>query len=226
MSVAIGAWLAAAAGGVTGAFEVRLRLQSSPRRSVLLGVVGGAVIGALAYGAFVVAGLAVSLLTFSSAPDPGPALLCVIIGCAALLVLRAVHSAVAPRFGMPQRRSPSEPRTLDDLIKARPRGGPSTMWLGGVGFASLPLVYGIRCVVTQRGELGTLIWPSEVQGAPAIALGLGWIGVGLFLHFHFFFGLHPTLEVYSRRGKSIALIVAGMGLTAAGAWSVFARVSL
>ncbi|HLG56351.1 MAG TPA: hypothetical protein VI485_13530 [Vicinamibacterales bacterium] len=225
MSVAIGAWLAAVAGGLTGVLEGRLRPRTSPRSSVLAGAVGGAVIGALAYGAFVVAGFAVSLLTFSSAPDPWPALLCVIIGCATLLVLRTVHSAVAPRFGMPQRRSPSEPRTFEDLIKARPRGGPSTMWLGGVGLASLPLIYGISCVVTRRGELGTMIWPSEVQGAPAIALGVGWIGVGLFLHFHFFFGLHHTLAEYSRRGKSIALIVAGLGLTVAGAWSVFAQVS-
>jgi hypothetical protein len=82
----------------------------------------------------------------------------------------------------------------------------------------------VSCIVTRRGELGTIIWPSAVEGGPAIALGVGWIGVGLFFHFHFFFGLHTTLQAYSRRGKSIALVVAGTGLTVAGAWSVFAQV--
>lgn len=52
------------------------------------------------------------------------------------------------------------------------------MWLGGVGLALLPLLYGIRCMVTQRSELGTTVWRSEVEGGAAIAIGVGWIGVG------------------------------------------------
>jgi hypothetical protein len=223
MTVVLGAWLAAAAGGVTGMVDVRLR-QGPQRGSVILNAIGGAVIGALSYGTFLVAGLVVGILTFSTRPDPWPALICVIVGCAALLAVRAVHSAIAPRFGMPERRSPSQGRSFDDLIEARPRGGSPTMWLGGVGVALLPLLYGVSCIVTRRGELGTIIWPSAVEGGPAIALGVGWIGVGLFFHFHFFFGLHTTLQAYSRRGKSIALVVAGTGLTVAGAWSVVAQV--
>jgi hypothetical protein len=222
MSVAVGAWLAAVAGAATGIVDVLLRRPS--RGSILLNALAGSAIAVLAYGVFVVAGVAVSVLTFGSAPDAWPALLCVLFGCVTVLVGRGVHSALAPRFGMPERRSASQPRTLTDLIDARPRGGSPTMWLGGVGFALLPLIYGISCIVTRRGELGTMIWPSEVEGGAAIALGVGWIGVSLFLHFHFFFGLHSRLAAFSRRGKSIALVVACAGLTLAGAWSVFAQV--
>jgi hypothetical protein len=224
MSVATGAWLAAVAGGATGALDVLVR-RTPARGSVWLRVFGGAAIGAAAYAMFVAAGMVVSVLTFGSTPDAGPALISVIVGCAAFLLLRGLHAVVAPRFGMPERRrAPSERRTLTDLIGAQPRGGAPTMWLGGVGFALLPLIYGISCIITRRGELGTVIWPSEVQGAAAIALGVGWIGVGLFLHFHFFFGLHVGLASFSRRGKAVALVMAGAGLTLAGAWSVFTQI--
>ena len=93
---------------------------------------------------------------------------------------------------------------------------------GGVALALLPLTYGIDCILTRRGAIGSPLWNSEVEGFGAIALGLGWIGVAMFLHFHFFFGLHPRLEAYSRRGKSVALVVACAGLTIAGAWSIVA----
>jgi hypothetical protein len=221
MNAVAGAIFAAAAGCLTGVVDVRFR---TPHGSVFVGALGGMVIAVLAYAMFIAAGMVISLLTFGSAPDVWPALLCVIIGCVVFLLVRTVHSAIAARFGMPERRDSSTPRRLDDLIEAQPRGGPPTMWLGGVGLALLPLAYGISCIVTQRGELGTTIWRSEVQGVAAIALGMGWIGVGLFLHFHFFFGLHSRLSAFSRRGKSIALVVACAGLTIAGAWSVFAQV--
>jgi MFS family permease len=224
MSIVGGAWLSAALGSVTGVAEAYLRRRTPPRNSVILGALAGGVIGGLAFATFIIAGFAVSLLTFSGPPDAGPALLTVIIGCAALLLVRGLHSVLAPRFGLPERPGPSGRRSLEDLISARPRGGRPTMWLGGVGFAALPMLYGIRCIVTRQGELGTLIWPSALEGGPAIALGVGWLGIGLFLHFHFFFGLHPRLEGYSRRGKSLALLMATSGLTIAGAWSVLARV--
>ena len=219
MTVAIGAWLAAAAGGFAGAFFVRL---GSARGSMLLGALVAAVLAAVAYFAFLVVGLVIGVLTFSTEPDPGPALLSVVIGCAGLLVMRAIHSAISPGLGMAEPRRRSEGRNIADLIEARSRGGAPTMWIGGVALALLPLTYGIGCILTRRGEFGTLLWNSELEGFGAIALGIGWIGVAMFLHFHFFFGLHPTLEAYSRRGKSVALVVACAGLTIAGAWSVVA----
>jgi hypothetical protein len=259
ISLVTGAWLAAMAGAVTGALDVRLRSAPSGMSAVARALAGAA-IAAFAYAAFVVVGMVLSLLTFSGAPDAWPALLSVIIGCVALLLVRMLHAALAPRFGMPERRAPSarptleefiaaqgddpaiasalgrlkaaptsvsrapsERRTVADLIDAQPCGGSPTMWLAGVGLALLPLVYGISCIVTRRGELGTTLWRSEVQGGPAIALGVGWIGVGLFLHFHFFFGLHSRLAAFSRRAKSVALVMALAGLGVAGTWSVFAQ---
>jgi len=223
-SVAVGAWFAAVAGAATGLVDVLLRRDAhawAPGRALV-----GAVLALLSYGAFVTVGAALSLLTFANSPDGWPALVAVFLGCVAFLAMRGLHTAIAPRFGLPARRAGAQPRTLTDVINARARGGSPTMWLGGVGLALLPLTYGVSCIVTQRGELGTTIWRSEVQGAAAIALGLGWIGVGLFLHFHFFFGLHSRLSAFSRRGKSVSLVMACAGLTIAGAWSVLAQVPL
>jgi hypothetical protein len=181
--------------------------------------VAGGLIALASYGAFLVAGLVVGLLTWNPSLEPWPALLGVIVGCAAMIGVRALHSTLAPRFGMPERR-PSERRSLDDIIEAQPRGGAPTMWLGGVGLALLPLLYGVSCIVTQRGELGTTIWRSELEGGAAIALGIGWIGVGIYLHCHFFFGLHPALMRHSRRGKLVGVALACVGLTVAAAWSI------
>ena len=217
MTVAIGAWLAAAVGGFTGAIAVRLRAAGG---SMLFGALVGAFLAALAYGGFLVVGFVVGLLTFSTAPAPGPALLGVVIGCAVLLVMQAINSVIAPRFGLPEGHRRPHGRGVANLIEARARGGAPTMWLAGVALALLPLTHGIRCVVTQQTEIGTQFWKSEVEGFAAIGVGLGWIGVALFLHFHFFFGLHPRLEEYSRRGKSVALVVACAGLMTAGLWSI------
>ena len=109
-------------------------------------------------------------------------------------------------------------------VRLRPEPQQGAALLGAVAGGIIGvLAYGIRCIVTQR-ELGTIIWPSEVEGGAAIALGVGWIGVGLYLHFHFFFGLHRGLARHSRRGKSIGLVLACAGLTVAGDWSVIGRV--
>lgn len=71
MTVGLGAWLAAAAGALSGVVEVRLRPEPQ-RGSALLGAVAGGIIGVLAYGAFLVAGLVIGLLTWSTAPEPWP----------------------------------------------------------------------------------------------------------------------------------------------------------
>jgi hypothetical protein len=114
-------------------------------------------------------------------------------------------------------------RSFDDFLEAEPRGGAATMWFGGVALALLPLAYGLRCIVTLTGDVGATIFGSTVSGAAAVALGVGWIGVALFLHFHFFFGLHPALKAHSRRGKVIAVFMAGLGLVIAAGWPLFDR---
>jgi hypothetical protein len=216
MSLALGAVLSAIAGAFTGVLDAWLR----DKGSVIGRAIAGAGIAAACYGLFIIVGLVVGLLTFSTTPAPWPALIGVVLGGAAFLVVRLIHSAAASHFGMPERLDRSQPRSFDDLLDARPRGGAATMLIGGVVAPLLPIWYGVNCILTRRGELGHTLFPSEVEGAPAIALGLGWIGVGLFLHFHFFFGLHPALQAHSRRGKTIAVVIGCAGLMVAYAWAM------
>lgn len=222
MPLSLGAWLSAAAGALTGALFAHIRSRDPSRKRLIGTAIGGALIAALCYGVFLLAGLVIGVLTFSSTPDPGPALICVLLGCAAFLLLTWLASVLRPRFGMPPpdvvRR-----RGLAAVLDAQPSGGTTTMWLAGVGLALLPALYGLQCLVTRKGKLGTTLWPSTVEGGAAIALGLGWIAVGAFLHFHFFFGLHPERRRFSRPGKLAAMVVACAGLSIAGVWSAFAK---
>ncbi|MGH7729943.1 MAG: hypothetical protein ACRENJ_01685 [Candidatus Eiseniibacteriota bacterium] len=220
MSIAMGAWLAAAAGLVTGPIAAHIRRPSPARGSVIAWALLGALLGAATYAAFLAAGFVVSLLTFGSPVDPVPALLCVLVGCPAFLVLTWLQSVLERhrRRGEPR----GAPRRCDFrvLLESRPAARPTTMWLAGVGVASLPALYGLQCLWTRTGSLGTLIWPSAVEGGAAIALGLGWIGVGVFLHLHYCLSLYPSLEPHRRTAKLLALIAACAGLSIAGAWSV------
>ena len=222
MSIAMGAWLAGASGLVVGWVWAHVRHRASSRVSVVVAAVLGALLAALAYGAFLAAGVVISFMLFSGSPDAGPALLCVVIGSAVFLLLTWVQSVLAPHTPLESPGRASGTRGFQDLLDRHPVGGAAKMWLSGVGLALLPAVYGVQCLWTRTGSLGTLIWRTTVHGGPAIALGLGWIGVGAFLHFHFFFGLHPRLRVHSRMGKLAALIVACAGHSIAGAWMVLA----
>jgi hypothetical protein len=188
--------------------------------------VAGAVIAVLSYGAFLVVGVVISVFSFSGAsPDPLPALLCVVLGCGCFLLFAWLQAAIGPRFRLPPARDRGGRRSIEDLLDARPRGGPATRWLCGVGLALLPVSYGVWCLVTRSGDLGRLLWTTRVEGAGAIALGLGWISIGAFLHFHFFFGLHPRLERHARQGKQVALVTACAGLMVAVLWSTVTRLS-
>src|SRR5687767_15479817 len=102
-------------GCATGAVDAYRRLGTSSQGSVVAASLGGGVMAALSYGAFVVAGLVLSLMMFSSAPDPVPALLCVLLGCAAFLIVRWVQSVFADRFGMRTPRS-SDRRSINDVL--------------------------------------------------------------------------------------------------------------
>lgn len=232
MSVTLGAALSGVLGLLTGWIAESLRQRSrrafstlgAPERSPWLGALGGALFAVLAYGAFVALGLVISVFSFSGkSPDPLPALLGVVLGCACFLLIAWLESLIGPRFGLPAPRDGRRTRSFEDLLDARPRGGPATRWLCGVGLALLPVSYGIHCLVTRKAQFGTRFWPTTVDGLGAIALGLGWIGVGAFLHFHFFFGLDGRLERHSREGKKVALVAACAGLMVAGLWSVATR---
>ena len=69
MNITTGAWLAAAAGCITGGIAAFMRGRSPSRGSLTVTAVLGMLIAALGYGAFQLAGFAVSFLTFSGPPD-------------------------------------------------------------------------------------------------------------------------------------------------------------
>jgi hypothetical protein len=223
MTFSAAAAAAAVISAATGALDAGIRGKTTPG-AIVLGAVAGVFVGLAVFAAFVAAGIAISVLTFSSAIDPWPALLALGIGCVAFLVVRTLVALLAPRFGMPAAPPSGRRRSFDDLFEGQARGGMPTMWLAGVVMALLPFLYGVRCIITKQGDLGTTLWPAEVHGGAAVALGLGWIGLAAFIHFHFFFGLHPGLRPYCRGGKTIALVLACSGMAIAATWSVLARV--
>jgi hypothetical protein len=223
MSTLLGAILAAAAGGITGALVARVRRSATaspgPGALALLGIV----LAPLVYGAFLVAGAVVSLLTFSEPDAALPALLGTVFVCAGCLLaawIEAHLGSFAARFGLPEPRKAFEERGFDAILEAQPQGGRATMWIGGVGLALLPAFAGIQALVSQRGTWGTTLWRRTLEGGPAIALGIGLLGVAAFLHFHFFFGLHPRLCAHSYAGKKLALFAACAGLGIASFWAI------
>ena len=154
MGIALAMWVAAAAGSATGALDAYIRRRSDSPRSFVLSAIGGAVLAALSFGAFVFAGFVVSLMMFSDRPEPGPALLSVLLGCAAFLAVRQfqpVASQDGLQFG---RRAASRPRSFAERLDARPQGNVATKWMGGVGLPLLMGYYGMRCIVTREGRIG------------------------------------------------------------------------
>jgi hypothetical protein len=223
MSTALGAILAAAAGGITGALValVRRTAAASPGPAALALV--GLLLAPLVYGVFLVAGAVVSLFTFSEPHAALPALLGTVFVCAGCLLaawIEAHLGSFAARFGLPEPRKAFEERGFDAILEAQPQGGRATMWIGGVGLALLPVIGGIQTLVSQQGTLGTTLWRRTLEGGPAISLGIGLIGVGAFLHFHFFFGLHPRLREHSHAGKKLALFAACAGFGIASFWAI------
>jgi len=103
----------------------------------------------------------------------------------------------------------------EDLAYA-PSGGRVKMWLLGVGFAVIPLGYGVHCLLKGHarffGRGGSHL---DLDGSAAVALAIAYIAVGVFIHAHWFWGLHPKLEPLSYLLKVLAVLVflGGFGYT-------------
>ena len=95
----------------------------------------------------------------------------------------------------------------EDLAYA-PSGGRVKMWLLGVGFAVIPLGYGVQCLHTGHarffGRGGSHL---DLDGSAAVALAIAYIAVGVFIHAHWFWGLHPKFEPLSYLLKVLAVLV-------------------
>lgn len=94
----------------------------------------------------------------------------------------------------------------NDLAYA-PSGGPVKAWVLGVGFALLPVGYGVKCLIEGHarffGNRGSYL---DLHGSAAVALAIAYIAVGVFIHAHWFWGLHARLEPFSYVLKSVAVL--------------------
>ena len=89
-----------------------------------------------------------------------------------------------------------------------PTGGRIKMWLLGVGFALIPLGYGVHCLFTGHALFfGQDDSPLELVGSAADALALAYIAIGVFIHAHWFWGLHQRLERWSYLLKLATVLV-------------------
>lgn len=89
-----------------------------------------------------------------------------------------------------------------------PTGGRVKMWLLGVGFALIPVWYGVYCLLTGHARLfGDNASPLELNGSAATALAVSYIAVGGFIHAHWFWGLQPRFERLSYMLKVVTVLV-------------------
>lgn len=99
---------------------------------------------------------------------------------------------------------------LDDAedLAYPPSGGRIKMWLLGVGFAIIPLRYGVHCLVTGHarffGRQGTHL---DLDGPAATALAISYIAIGVFIHAHWFWGLLSKFELLSYLLKLASVLV-------------------
>jgi hypothetical protein len=79
-------------------------------------------------------------------------------------------------------------------------------WIGGIGVALIPIVYGVYCLYTGHAYvLGRRHGFVDLQGWAAVVVAIAWIALGAFLHFEYFWGRHPRLR--SRRGRLKAAVM-------------------
>src|SRR5438105_4300649 len=109
-----------------------------------------------------------------------------------------------------------EPRRFID----HPRLAPAAVrrwievWLGGVGLALVPVIYGIHCLVTGHAVLpGRGRGQLDVCGSAAVALAIAYIAVGVLGHLHWFWGAYRRLAGFGAALEVIALIVFVMSLS-------------
>ncbi len=100
---------------------------------------------------------------------------------------------------------------------AQPPSAWKEMWIGGIGVALIPIVYGFYCLYSghshffrKRHGLITL------EGWEAAVLAVAYVALGTYLHFHWFWGRHPRLRPWSPRLGLAAMAVFLAGLVFTG----------
>jgi hypothetical protein len=106
---------------------------------------------------------------------------------------------------MSYRRPNYEPTAYDDDWEDIPASGPIAKWFGGMIVPLALIAYGITCIITQHGIVGSRT-PLELHGMKAVALGIATVSIALFLHCHYFWGNIYHLSAWAVLGKIVSLI--------------------
>lgn len=93
-------------------------------------------------------------------------------------------------------------------------------WIVGVGVAMVPFLYGIFNILSQKALLTSRTGRLNLDGNPAIAMGITLIGFALLIHAKWFWERHPKLQDYSEAFMAIGLIALIGGLGYIGYWLV------
>src|SRR5665647_1639291 len=90
------------------------------------------------------------------------------------------------------------------------------MWIAGVVFATVPLIYGIVCCATSHAKTINMTLRGfrpigrglflDIYGSSAISFGVFFICLACFMHFQWFWGNHPKLVYYFEIGKYLSVV--------------------
>jgi hypothetical protein len=100
-----------------------------------------------------------------------------------------------------------------DEFAGQPTTDTPTAWLVGLGFAAVPVSYGVWCLCAGRAVFFGDVTTLDLVGATAVAYAVASIALGAFIHFHWFWGMQSRLARWSYPAKMVAAIVflAGFG---------------
>ncbi len=102
-------------------------------------------------------------------------------------------------------------KTSDNAVAfegREPSSGRREKWIGGIGVALIPIIYGIYCLYTGHSHVPRRHHGFvDLQGGDAVAAAIAWIALGAFMHFKYFWGRHPRLGAWSGRLESAAMLV-------------------
>lgn len=109
-------------------------------------------------------------------------------------------------------------RSNDAITRLLERFGHVAWWRGFV-IAIVVLVVGVHSIVTQHtylpgaGRAYSSVGMQELNGVPAVVMGVGWLGAAIALHSHFFWGRVEPIWRIAGIGTiaGILMIIGGWG---------------
>lgn len=99
-------------------------------------------------------------------------------------------------------------RAIDSLAGDAENPDGFARWIGGVVFASIPLLIGVLAILSERTLFlgGRPLRVVQYNGIDAIALGISWIGVAAFMHAHYFWSVSRQYYFISELLKPASLL--------------------